>query len=183
MTKAILAKRLSLSALLAALVLALFGCGTQTPHTAAVSPRNKAATAQTAQATTVSTATAASTAVTSKQTSAPAPAAKTPPPAVVTAAVPKSSTTPKSTPKPAAVSMSAAAGAGLSLYNAKCISCHAANGAGGSGPKLTGTLGGYATQSALAGFIQANMPLGQGNSLSASQTSDLATYLFYLNGK
>jgi thiosulfate dehydrogenase len=88
----------------------------------------------------------------------------------------------------------AAAGAGSAqrgqaLYRAQCLVCHGSEGEGvarGKGgyhfPPLWGDESwsagsGFARPAALAAYLQANMPLGRGGSLSAQQAADLAAYL------
>ena len=78
---------------------------------------------------------------------------------------------------------------GGDIYKAKCASCHGANGAGqkkeGGGytwPPLWGMDAynkgaGMANNDLLAGFIKANMPLGQGWSLTDQEALDVAAYI------
>jgi len=78
---------------------------------------------------------------------------------------------------------------GQVLYRAQCLVCHGANGQGiarrTSGyhfPPLWGAASysagsKLARPSVLAAYLQANMPLGRGGSLSAQQTADIAAYV------
>jgi len=77
---------------------------------------------------------------------------------------------------------------GGDIYKAKCASCHGANGAGkktGGGytwPPLWGKDAynkgaGMANNDLLAGFIKANMPLGQPWSLTDQEALDVAAYI------
>jgi thiosulfate dehydrogenase len=77
---------------------------------------------------------------------------------------------------------------GAALFSARCVACHGADGAGrmvnGTAvfPPLWGSRSfnwgaGMARISAAAGFIQANMPLGQGGSLSDQQAWDAALFI------
>lgn len=168
-------KTLLLTMLFSLLVLALVlsGCGTKaTPNTAT---QNQPApqTAQTPSATTPSSAP-------SPSTSAPSPTVPQPVSPTIptpTAPAPKPAPAPAPAPAPQAPAVTASS-RGQSLFNAQCVSCHGANGAGGSAPSLKGTPSKYSTQAALASYIQANMPLTNPHSLSSSQASDLAAYLF-----
>lgn len=78
---------------------------------------------------------------------------------------------------------------GGDVFKLKCVACHGANGQGqkkeGGGylfPPLWG-MGSYnkgagmASNETLAGFLKANMPLGQGWSLSDQEAIDLAAYI------
>ena len=80
---------------------------------------------------------------------------------------------------------------GQALYGQKCSACHAPNGAGLSPgdvyafPPLAGARAfnigaGMARLNTAAAFIQANMPLGQGGTLSAQDAYDLADYVIHL---
>jgi thiosulfate dehydrogenase len=78
---------------------------------------------------------------------------------------------------------------GLGVYRAQCLVCHGADGQGIARRKHGyhfPPLWGDASYSAgsrlahpafLAAYVQANMPLGRGGSLSAQQAADLAAYL------
>ncbi len=78
---------------------------------------------------------------------------------------------------------------GADIYKAKCASCHGANGAGekkaGGGytwPPVWGMDAynkgaGMANNDLLAGFIKANMPLGQPWSLTDQEAFDVAAYI------
>ena len=77
---------------------------------------------------------------------------------------------------------------GGSVYGSKCASCHGADGAGQKAggqtifPALWGTDSynwgaGMTSVANAAGFVKANMPLGQGDSLSDQEAWDVALYL------
>ena len=72
---------------------------------------------------------------------------------------------------------------GRALFAAKCTDCHGVDGQGtASAPPLWGprsfTIGaGLARASLAAGFIKANMPLGQGGTLTDDEAYDLAVYI------
>jgi thiosulfate dehydrogenase len=71
---------------------------------------------------------------------------------------------------------------GRSLFAAKCTACHGGDGQGTAAPPLWGprsfNIGaGMARASLAAGFIKANMPLGQGGTLSDDEAYDLAAYI------
>lgn len=77
---------------------------------------------------------------------------------------------------------------GEALYQARCSACHGADGAGRRDngetifPALWGAESynwgaGMGNLSNAAGFIQANMPLGNGNSLTVQQAWDLAAFV------
>ncbi len=91
-------------------------------------------------------------------------------------------------PEAAAATMPSAR-RGAALYRDQCLLCHGANGAGlakpGGGyqfPPLWGkhafTGGsGFARPATLAAYVQANMPLARGGSLSDRDAADIAAYL------
>jgi thiosulfate dehydrogenase len=78
---------------------------------------------------------------------------------------------------------------GKQIYAAKCAACHGANGEGVKGPAGTYAFppvwgnasfnvgAGLARTYTAAGFIKHNMPLGQGDSLSAQDAVDVAEYM------
>jgi thiosulfate dehydrogenase len=72
---------------------------------------------------------------------------------------------------------------GRTLFAAKCLACHGADGQGTSaapplwGPRSFNIGAGMARVSLAAGFIKANMPLGQGGTLSDDEAYDLAAYI------
>ncbi|MFP3357396.1 c-type cytochrome [Planococcus sp. SIMBA_143] len=74
---------------------------------------------------------------------------------------------------------------GEKLYQASCVACHAADGAGtgsNSGPALWGEGSfndgaGLARMSKMAGYLQNNMPKGAENTLSDQEASDLAAFV------
>lgn len=71
---------------------------------------------------------------------------------------------------------------GRALFVAKCTACHGADGQGMAAPPLWGhrsyNIGaGMARASLAAAFIKANMPLGQGGTLSDDEAYDLATFI------
>lgn len=80
---------------------------------------------------------------------------------------------------------------GKDIYAAKCASCHGADGQGKAGPKgeyrfpaLWGpksfNIGaGMARLNNAAGFVQANMPLGRGNTLTEQEAFDVAQYFIH----
>src|SRR5262245_36314352 len=77
---------------------------------------------------------------------------------------------------------------GKSVYASKCAICHGADGQGRDGPngeylfpalwgpKSFNIGAGMARLSNAAGFVKANMPVGQGNSLSDADALDVAAY-------
>lgn len=79
--------------------------------------------------------------------------------------------------------------AGQTLYKAKCLACHGADGAGTKGPdggflypplwgpQSFNIAAGMARHFTAAGFIKHNMPLGAGNSLSDDEAWDVAAYV------
>lgn len=78
---------------------------------------------------------------------------------------------------------------GRQVFAANCASCHGANGEGQKSsdgsygfPPLAGSASfnwgaGMASVSTLAGFVKANMPLGQGYSLSDQDAWDVAAFV------
>lgn len=78
---------------------------------------------------------------------------------------------------------------GASVYEQHCAACHGADGAGQRNPDGSVTIpplwgdrsfnwgAGMARVDLAAGFIQANMPLGQGNSLSDQDAWDVAAFM------
>lgn len=65
------------------------------------------------------------------------------------------------------------------LFQQKCQVCHGANGKGASAPKLdAGLKARFQTQAQLATFIKSNMPFNDPGSLTESQSSALARYLW-----
>ena len=78
---------------------------------------------------------------------------------------------------------------GASQYNQKCVSCHGKDGSGKKNnegtslyPPLWGLdsynkAAGFTRNDLLAGFIKANMPLGNGWSLSDQEALDIASYI------
>lgn len=78
---------------------------------------------------------------------------------------------------------------GRAVYAAKCATCHGADGQGQTdingrvvfpplwGPRSYNWGAGMARINTAAGFIKANMPLGQGNSLTDQQAWDAAAYI------
>ncbi len=78
---------------------------------------------------------------------------------------------------------------GQKIFQARCATCHGADGAGQTDingrpvfPPLWGGESynwgaGMARVNTAAGFIKANMPLGQGNSLTVQQAWDVAAYI------
>jgi len=80
--------------------------------------------------------------------------------------------------------------AGKEVYAKKCASCHAINGAGipGAFPPLWGkdangnwlsynTGAGMSKLDKAAAWVQSNMPLGQGNTLTDQETADVVLYM------
>lgn len=80
--------------------------------------------------------------------------------------------------------------AGKDIYAKKCASCHGINGAGipGAFPPLWGkdangqwlsynTGAGMSKLAKSAAWVQSNMPLGQGNSLTDQETADVVLYM------
>ncbi|UDK98680.1 c-type cytochrome [Lysinibacillus sphaericus] len=78
---------------------------------------------------------------------------------------------------------------GEELYAQSCIACHAADGSGTgatTGPALWGENSfndgaGMARMSKMAGYIQNNMPVGAGGTLSDQDAADLAAYILSQN--
>lgn len=78
---------------------------------------------------------------------------------------------------------------GASVYQQNCLACHGADGAGQRNPDGSVTIpplwgprsfnwgAGMARIDLAAGFIQANMPLGQGNTLSDQDAWDVAAFM------
>lgn len=74
---------------------------------------------------------------------------------------------------------------GEKLYAQSCASCHAANGSGtgtNTGPAVWGENSfndgaGMSRMTKMAGFVQKNMPKGQGGTLSDQQAIDLAAFI------
>jgi thiosulfate dehydrogenase len=78
---------------------------------------------------------------------------------------------------------------GAAAYKTKCAACHGSDGEGQkkedgtyANPPLWGfdsynKGAGFAQNALLAGFIKANMPLGQGGSLSDQEAVDLAAFI------
>ncbi|MCG3086556.1 c-type cytochrome [Sporosarcina cyprini] len=74
---------------------------------------------------------------------------------------------------------------GEQLYQQSCIACHAGDGAGtgsNTGPALWGDGSfndgaGIARMSKMAGYIQNNMPVGQADTLTDQEASDLAAFI------
>jgi thiosulfate dehydrogenase len=71
---------------------------------------------------------------------------------------------------------------GRALFAAKCTACHGADGQGTAAPPLWGpksyNIGaGMARVSLAAAFIKANMPLGQGGTLTDDEAYDLAAFI------
>lgn len=74
---------------------------------------------------------------------------------------------------------------GEQLYQQSCIACHAGDGSGtgsNTGPALWGEGSfndgaGIARMTKMAGYIQNNMPLGAGKTLSDQEASDLAAFV------
>ena len=74
---------------------------------------------------------------------------------------------------------------GEKLYQQSCIACHGESGEGtgsNTGPKLWGDGSfndgaGIARMTKMAGYVQKNMPVGQENTLSDQEASDLAAYI------
>lgn len=74
---------------------------------------------------------------------------------------------------------------GEEVYQQSCIACHGENGEGigsNTGPKLWGEGSfndgaGIARMTKMAGYIQNNMPVGQENTLTDQEASDLAAYI------
>lgn len=78
---------------------------------------------------------------------------------------------------------------GATIYAQRCQACHGPSGAGviaadGTanfpplwGPKSFNIGAGMARQETAAGFIQANMPLGQAGTLTAQEAADVAAYV------
>jgi len=71
--------------------------------------------------------------------------------------------------------------AGAALYASRCVSCHGADGAGGLGiPPLWGPTSfnsGAGMNSKMPAFVKANMPLGQGGTLSDQEATDVAAFV------
>ena len=69
--------------------------------------------------------------------------------------------------------------AAAALFRQRCQVCHGPGGVGASAPKLdAGLRGRFSTQAALQSFIKKNMPFNDPGTLSDSQTSALARYLW-----
>lgn len=67
----------------------------------------------------------------------------------------------------------------VQLFQQKCQVCHGANGKGASAPKLdSGLKARFQTQAQLATFIKSNMPFNDPGSLTESQSSAVARYLW-----
>lgn len=62
-------------------------------------------------------------------------------------------------------------------YASECAACHGANGQGGVGPSFSQMAKDHPTIDDLATFIQKNMPLGLGGSLSLSDATNIAAYI------
>jgi cytochrome c len=74
--------------------------------------------------------------------------------------------------------------AGASLFEAECETCHGVGGDGAGGAPVLNNgavLKTYPTESALAAFIQANMPASDPGSLTPTDAQDLAYYILSLN--
>jgi thiosulfate dehydrogenase len=71
--------------------------------------------------------------------------------------------------------------AGSALFTAKCASCHGADGNGSAGiPPLWGAdsfNSGAGMNTKMAGFVKANMPLGQGNTLTDQEAADVSAFV------
>lgn len=73
--------------------------------------------------------------------------------------------------------------AGATIYAAQCAACHGTSGAGNAaanfpplwGPTSFNDKAGMNTK--MAAFVKANMPLGQGGSLSDQQAADVSAYV------
>lgn len=76
--------------------------------------------------------------------------------------------------------------AGAKLFAASCQTCHGKNGVGaGAGPRLaspSNVVAQFGTESALGSFIQHNMPANNPGSLSATQASNAAAYVWHIAG-
>ncbi len=73
-------------------------------------------------------------------------------------------------------------GKGRALFATQCTTCHGADGQGASAPPLWGpksyNIGsGLARVNLAAAFIKANMPLGQGGTLTDDEAYDLAAFI------
>ena len=72
---------------------------------------------------------------------------------------------------------------GRALFAATCMVCHGADGHGTAaapplwGPRSFNIGAGMARMSLAAGFIKANMPLGQGGTLTDEEAFDLAAFI------
>lgn len=174
------------------LVITLSGCGTNTTANNAnqnqpsiQSTQNTSGTTPAPAASDVkkqpSTPVTATTTTTSTLTPSSSTAAPKSSPTIETSK-PVPTPAPAPSPKPVAASapVTSSGTSGQTIFAAQCASCHGNNGIGGSAPALKGISTQYASQSALAGFLQKNMPLSNPGSLSASQSSELATYLYSL---
>ncbi len=74
------------------------------------------------------------------------------------------------------------AAAGATLYAAKCATCHGADGAGSANfPPLWGTTsfnsGAGMSTGKMPAFVKANMPLGQGNTLTDQEATDVSAFV------
>jgi thiosulfate dehydrogenase len=71
--------------------------------------------------------------------------------------------------------------AGGALFNAKCALCHGADGAGSAGiPPLWGPTSfntGAGMNTKMPGFVKANMPLGQGGTLTDQEAIDVSAFV------
>lgn len=81
---------------------------------------------------------------------------------------------------------------GQLLYGQRCASCHGADGAGQSpggvyafpplgGPRSFNIAAGMARLNTAAAFVHANMPLGQGGSLTDQEAYDIADYIIHFD--
>lgn len=81
---------------------------------------------------------------------------------------------------------------GAELYMQRCATCHGADGAGQApngvyafpalgGPRSFNIAAGMARLNTAAAFIRANMPLGQGGSLTEQEAYDIADYFIHLD--
>ena len=166
MTKIKLAKTLSMVIAILSIILFLFGCGTITKdNEPIVQPL-----AQSAQSIPDTTTTPSSPATSTQPTqSAQTTSAQNTVSSVTSspATTPAPKTTPAPTLKP---TVNPAISRGQSLYSAQCMSCHGANGAGGSAPRLAG-------KTLSVSFIKSAMPLTKPGSLTSDQANDLVAYI------